>query len=160
LTGAVGAFAGFYPSLILSVIFCEVVIDKTSSKCYEVGTYSGTALSMAIGTGLGVMAVGYLLDGKARTGATLGGSLMGSAIGLTIGLSAGMDLLEMSPLLLGGAVVGATFLYALSDAYFPDPTRRIAPARKEKAEDEYARVLPMISTTRAGGIIGGLVGRF
>jgi hypothetical protein len=158
LTGAVGGFAGFFPSFGLSVIVCELVLDKTGTKCLEVGTYAGTALSASIGTGLGVMAVGYLLDGRARTGATLGGALMGSALGLTIGLAAGMDFLELSPLLLVGPAVGATLLYALSDAFFPDPTRTVAPARKEV--DEYARVMPMVSTTRTGGIIGGLVGRF
>jgi len=65
----------------------------------------------------------------------------------------------MAPFLLVGPAVGATLVYAFSDAFFPDPSRRIAPARKEEV-DEYARVLPMVSTTRTGGVIAGLVGRF
>jgi hypothetical protein len=160
LTGAVGGVAGFFPSLVLSIVVCEVILESTGTKCLEVATYSGTAVGVSLGAGLGVMAVGYLFDGRARTGATLGGALMGSALGAAIGLLSGMDIVYMSTLLLVGPAVGATFLYALSDAYFPDPTRRVAPARKEKEEDEYVRVLPIISTTRTGGLIAGLVGRF
>jgi hypothetical protein len=144
--------------LVLSIIVCELVLDTTGTKCLEVATYSGAAVGASFGAGLGVMAVGYLLDGKARTSATLGGALMGSAMGATIGLLSGMDIVETSALLLVGPVVGATLLYTLSDAFFPETTRKVAPARKEV--DEYARVLPMVSTTRTGGIIGGLVGRF
>jgi hypothetical protein len=51
-------------------------------------------------------------------------------------------------------------LYAISDNLNPEPTRRIAPTRKEVNVDEYARVLPMISTTPAGGIFAGLAGQF
>jgi hypothetical protein len=159
LGGVAGGIVGLFPSFALSVVFCEVVFDGLDADCLESITYAGTALSVTIGAGLGVMAAGYLLDGKARTGATLGGAVISSAIGVTIGLFHGMDLLDMAPFLLVGPAVGATLVYAFSDAFFPDPSRRIAPARKEEV-DEYARVLPMVSTTRTGGVIAGLVGRF
>lgn len=149
---------GFFPSLAISIIACEAILDSPGTECWEVATYSGTALSVSIGAGLGVMAVGYLLDGKARFGATLGGALGGSVLGLAIGLSSGRKLLETAPYLFVGPILGATFFYTLSDAFFPETTRTVAPARKEA--DEYARVLPMVSTTRNGGIIGGLVSRF
>jgi len=160
LTGIAGGFVGAFPSFTLALIGCEAILDTSGTECLEVATYSGTAVSASIGAGLGVMAVGYLFDGRARTGATLGGALLGSGLGATIALVSDMGIVEMSALLLVGPALGATVFYALSDAYFPDPTRRVAPTRKEKEEDEYARVMPMVSTTRTGGIIGGIIGQF
>jgi hypothetical protein len=155
---------GVYPSFAFSAVICEVILDTEGTTCLELLTYSGTALSVSIGAGLGVLGVGHLLGGRARFGATIAGALAGSALGLVIGLASGGDLIDTAPLLLVGPALGATLLYALSDASFPDPRRPAAPARRDKDEDEYedeyALVLPMVSTTRTGGIIGGLVGRF
>lgn len=159
LGGAVVGFVGIYPSFAFSFVACEVLFEGgKATDCAIAGTYSGTALSVSIGSAIGVMAVGRLLDGRGRFGAALGGALLGSALGTAIGLGSDMDLVELSALLFVGPAVGATLFYAFSDAFFPDLTRPVAPPRKEV--DEYARVAPMISTTRTGGIIGGLVGRF
>jgi MFS family permease len=127
--------------------------------CFETLFTSGVGLATSIGAGLGVVAVGYLLDGRARVGATIAGALAGSVVGAAIALSTDKGSDALPPFLWVGPVLGATLVYALSDAFFPDPTRIIAPDEKEE-EDEYARVLPMISTTRTGGIIGGIVGQF
>lgn len=160
LAGAVVGAVGIYPSFAYSLLSCEALFDGgKATDCVIIATYSGIALSVSIGVGIGVAAVGHLLDGRGRFGAALGGALGGSAVGAAIGLlSSEDDLIKMSSYLVVGPVVGAMLLYGLSDAFFPGPTRPVAPARK--GEDEYARVLPMVSTTRTGGIIGGLVGRF
>jgi hypothetical protein len=169
LAGALGGLVGIYPVFGLSFVFCDAIHDGSkATDCALLLTYAGTALSVSIGAGLGVLGVGHLLDGKARFDATIAGALAGSAVGAVIGLSSGLNVYEMAPLLLLGPVLGATLLYALSETYFPDPKRLAAPARKDKDKDKdedeygdgYACVLPMVSTTRTGGIIGGLVGRF
>ncbi len=122
-------------------------------------------MSTSLGAGLGVVGVGYLLGGKARVGATLGGALAGSLVsGIMFFLSERQELGNAIPFLLVWPTLGATLVYALSDAFFPEPTRSVAPAGKDKnkarEEDEYVRVLPMVSATRTGGIIGGFIGRF
>jgi hypothetical protein len=159
LGGAVVGFVSAYPAFTLSFVTCEALFDDDEAiDCLILGTYAGTALGVSIGAGIGVMAIGHLLDGRGQMGAALAGALAGSAVGAAIGFSYDMDFVDMSVLLFVGPVVGATLLYTLSDAFFPGPARKVAPAREEV--DEYARVLPMISTTRTGGIIGGIVGRF
>jgi hypothetical protein len=151
---------GIYPSFTLSLIFCEALLNEESATdCLIIATYSGTALGVSIGAGIGVAAVGHLLDGRGRFGAALGGALGGSAVGAAIGLlSSEEDFIKLSSYLVVGPIVGAMVLYALSDAFFPGPARPVAPARQEV--DEYAQVLPMVSTTRTGGVIAGLAGRF
>lgn len=159
LTGAVGGVVGIIPAYTLSILTCVVLLDGSkATDCAIAGTYAGTALSVSIGTGIGVFAVGRLLGGRGQSGAALGGALLGSALGTAIGLGSGVDIVYVSALLLVGPAVGATLLYAISDGSFPDPTRPVAPPSEEV--DEYAWVLPMVSTTRTGGIIGGLIGRF
>jgi hypothetical protein len=160
LFGGVGAAASLIPVYAISVLICEgSIFGSTHSTCFETLFTSGVGLATSIGAGVGVVAVGYLLDGRARVGATIAGALVGSVVGGVIALSTGKESVDLAPFLWVGPVLGATLVYALSDAFFPDPTRIIVPDEKEE-EDEYARVLPMISTTRTGGIIGGIVGRF
>jgi hypothetical protein len=164
LAGAVGGAVGFLPALAYSAVFCDLIRDGTSATdCTYALAFSGTALSVSIGAGLGVMGVGHLLDGKARFGAVLGGAMLGSAVAGAIARQNGWALLDLETmgLLWIAPVIGATLAYAVSGAYYPDPTRRIRavpPAPKD--EDEYVQVLPMFGPTQTGGIIGGLAGRF
>jgi hypothetical protein len=164
LAGAAGGIVGFFPVFGFSAVVCDVIRrGELDTDCVGVLTYAGTALSVALGAGLGVMGAGYLLDGRARLGAVLFGALAGSAVGGALARSRGTGLLDGETIILlwAGPVIGATLGYALSDVLFPDPSRRIRavpPASED--EDEYALVLPVIGTTRTGGIIGGLAGRF
>lgn len=161
LLGGVAGIASAIPVYVIAVLVCEgSIFGSTRSVCFESLFFSGVGLSASIGAGLGVVAVGYLLDGRARVGAAMGGALVGSAVGAAIPLLSGKEPESAVPFMLAGTALGATLFYALSDAFFPDPTRAIAPDGKDEDEDEYAWVLPMVSTTRTGGIMGGLVGRF
>jgi hypothetical protein len=92
----------------------------------------------------------------------MAGALAGSALGVALVLTSAdrsaennLFLMVLSP------AIGATLFYALSDAFFPEPSRVLPRDRDEKKpKDEYVRVLPLLTPTATGGVMGGLVGRF
>lgn len=162
LAGSVGAFAFAVPAFIVGFFACEgngtLGID---SDCLNTVTYISAGVGASLGAGLGVMGAGYILGGRARLGAVMGGAMASSAVMVLAVLSTSERDFDAHALyFLGAPVLGATVIYLLSDAFFPDPTRVPAPDRKPDPEDEYVRVLPMLTPTLTGGVMGGLVGRF
>jgi hypothetical protein len=162
LAGALVGLGGVYPAFVIGVMACENRPDsKSRNSCLETALYTGFGVGASLGAGLGVLGVGFLLGGEARPGAVMAGALAGSALGAAFVLtSAGRDAKENLLLLLVSPAIGATVLYALSDAVFPEPSRVIPRDRDDKPEDEYVRILPMLTPTATGGVVGGLVGRF
>jgi hypothetical protein len=162
LAGGVGGFAFALPAFIVGFLACEGNGTLgTDSDCINKVTYISAGVGASLGAGLGVMGAGYILGGRARLGAVMAGAMAGSAITVLAVLSTTERDFEGSALyFLAAPVLGATVVYLLSDAFFPDPTRVPASDRKPAHEDEYVRILPMLTPTLTGGVLGGLVGRF
>jgi hypothetical protein len=159
LAGAVGGFAGAIPGFIIGILACDG--PPYRGPCLDNYTLTGFGITSTLGAGLGVMGIGYVLGGEARTSAVMAGAAAGSAFGVALMVfSANSSLKDIAPYLVVGPALGATLLYTLSDAFFPEPARAIAPTRKVDPEDEYVQVLPMLTPTRTGGVLAGLVGRF
>lgn len=154
LVGAVVGGVGFFLAVVVLVgdwLFLDEALFKDREGSVLLG---GTALGAALGAGLGVGAVGALMKGRGELRAALLGAFLGG--GLALGLARGLDA-SGNTVVIGGLVgssIGAMVAYAISEALAPD--RTITPA------DEYASlsVLPMLGSTRSGGVMAGLVGRF
>lgn len=162
LAGTLVGVGGVFPAFVIGVLACETRPDHASrTSCLETALSTGFGVGASLGTGLGVIGVGYLLGGEARSGAVMAGALAGSALGAAFVLTSA-DRSDKDNLVLWvvSPAIGATLLYALSDAFFPEPSRVIPRDRDDKPEDEYVRVLPLLTPTARGGIVGGLVGRF
>lgn len=163
LAGGVGGFAFAVPAFIVGFFACEgngsLGID---SDCLNKATFISAGIGASLGAGLGVMGAGYLLGGRARLGAVMAGGMASSAlIVLAVLSTSSRDFGGSGPYFLAVPALGATLMYLLSDAFFPDPSRVPNPEqRKPPSEDEYVRVLPLLTPTLTGGVMGGLVGRF
>lgn len=148
--GAVG-----YVLAVVVLVGDWLFLDEALFKGHEGSVLiAGTALGAAMGAGLGVGAVGALMKGRGQLRAALLGAFLGG--GLALGLAWGLDASGRTAVI-GGLVcssLGATVAYAISEALAPERTGTIA--------DEYASlsVLPMLGSTRSGGVLAGLVGRF
>lgn len=162
VAGSLVGFAGLLPAFIIGVPVCESRPTSASrSSCLDTALYTGFGVGASLGAGLGVLGMGYLLKGEARTGAVMAGAVAGSALGAAFLLTYDRrDTKDHLMILVLAPTAGATLLYALSDAFFPEPSRPLSRDRKEQPEDEYVRVLPMLTPNRTGGIMGGLVGQF
>jgi len=162
LAGGLVGLGGVFPAFIIGVMSCENRPDsKSRNSCLDTALYIGFGVGASLGAGLGVIGMGFLLGGEARSGVAMAGALAGSALGAALVLtsadrSAGNNLFLMvlSP------SIGATLFYALSDAFFPEPSRVPPRGRDDKPKDEHVRVLPLLTPTATGGLVGGLVGRF
>jgi hypothetical protein len=153
LGGAVG-YASLVPLFLLSLPFCEgSIIDGSSGTCDNL-SYAGMATSAAFGAAVGVTAVGKLLDGRGTFWSTALGALLGTASAATIGLAVEPRTAVFVGVVLAGSALGATMGYAISEIYAPAPTR---PAPRAGTG---VSILPVVSATRTGGLVGGLVGRF
>ncbi|KFE64844.1 hypothetical protein [Hyalangium minutum] len=165
LAGSLVGLGGVFPAFIIGVMACESRPTNASrSSCLDTALYTGFGVGASLGAGLGVLGMGYLLKGEARTGAVMAGALAGSALATALLITSDRrDTKDHLMLLVLAPTAGATLLYALSDAFFPELSRAVAPGRgdtPQSDEDEYVRVLPMLTPTLSGGIVGGLIGRF
>lgn len=163
LAGTLVGFGGVFPAFIIGAMECKNRPDHASrSSCLDTALYTGFGVGASLGAGLGVIGMGFVLGGEARSGVVMAGALAGSALGAAYILTLDeRDARNNLWLLLVSPTIGATLLYALSDAFFPEPSRVLPRDLDEKKpKDEYVRVLPLLSPTATGGIVGGLVGRF
>jgi hypothetical protein len=154
LAGAVG-YASIVPLFLLSLPFCAGdILEGSSDNTCENLIYTGMATSAAFGAAVGVTAVGKLLNGRGTFLPTVLGALLGTASAATIGFTADPNTALFVAVVLAGSALGATTGYAISEIYAPAPTR---PAPRAGSG---VSVMPVVSATRTGGLIGGLVGRF
>jgi hypothetical protein len=152
LGGTVLGLVGGIPGAVIAIeaAFC----DGCGS---DAGFLAGASLSFAgltLGSALGIKGLGSLLDGEGRFLTTLVGTSLGAlgglALGFIVGLGAGSELWFIPAL--AGPIVGGIIAYenshanALRELSAPSPSG--------------AAVLPVVSVSPQGGIIGGLVGRF
>lgn len=152
LGGTVLGIAAGIPGAILAIegAFCE--------SCESLGGFfAGASLSFAgltLGSALGIKGLGSLLDGEGRFLTTLAGTSLGAlgglGLGLVIGWGAGSELWFI-PILVG-PLVGGIIAYEISHANFRWEHAVPGPSGSE--------LLPVISVSPRGGIIGGLAGRF
>jgi hypothetical protein len=154
ILGGVVGYASVVPLFLLSLPFCEgSIIDGSSDTCENL-IYVGMATSAALGAAVGVTAIGKLLDGRGTFWATALGALLGTASAATIGFTIEPRTAVFAGVILAGSALGATTGYAISELYAPAPTR---PAPRAGSG---VSVIPVVSATRTGGLMGGLVGRF
>jgi hypothetical protein len=149
LGGSVLGLIGGVPGAVLAVseAFCD--------GCGSDGEFLlGVSLSFAgltVGSALGIKGLGSLLDGEGRFLSTLVGTSLGALGGLGLGLiiafSAGSELWFVP--VLAGPIVGGIIAYENSHAA----------ALRERSAPE-TTVVPVVSVSPRGGIIGGLAGRF
>jgi hypothetical protein len=146
-----------FPLYLSSFVACGAGNEESSAEDCVVGiTYTGIALSATAGVGLGVGAMGALLNGRGRFGPALGGAAVGAAVGLGIAFASGAT--ENKPFVINGlvgATLGATLAYAIFDALASERTSAAA-----RLGDTGPSVQPVLGATRSGGLVGGLVGRF
>jgi hypothetical protein len=152
LGGSVLGIAAGIPGAILAVegAFCDGC-ESTG------GFFAGVSLSFAgltLGSALGIKGMGSLLGGEGRFLSTLAGTSLGGvsglALGLIIGFAAGSELWIIPTL--AGPIVGGIIAYELSHAN----ALRENPALSSSGTG----VIPVVSVSPGGGIIGGLAGRF
>lgn len=152
LGGSVLGIAGGIPGAVLAISagFCD--------GCESLGGFfAGVSLSFAgltVGSALGIKAMGSLLGGEGRFLTTLAGTSLGGVsglgLGLIIGFAAGSELWIIPTLV--GPIVGGIIAYELSHA-------NALQARSEPSSPGMG-VIPVVSVSPGGGIIGGLAGRF
>jgi hypothetical protein len=121
------------------------------------GVWAGLGLALGglfLGTAFTITQVGYWMDGQGSFWPTLAGVVVGSLTGLLVGVavaaSAGAP--GAIPMILGPSV-GGVIAYELSDT-------RNRSAAAEGAGPEPRIILPMMTVSPRGGIIGGFVGTF
>lgn len=151
LGGTVLGIAGGFPGAALAV--GEAFCDGCGS---EAGFLAGVSLSfvgLTVGSALGIKGLGSLLDGEGRFLSTLAGTTLGGLGGLGLGLIiafAGSELWILP--VLAGPILGGIIAYENSHANFLQ--EHSAPSASGTS------VIPVISVSPQGGIIGGLAGRF
>lgn len=156
VVGAVMGAGSIIPIFFLNIPFCGGdLIEGTAGVGCRITYLGPIALIGATGAGLGVAGVGTILQGQGRIGATLAGAVVGAAGGISLAFATDVKKLETFALYgLVSSALGATVVYALTDAFFPEPPFATSRARQGLS------VLPVLSATRAGGLMGGLAGRF
>ncbi len=155
LGGALG-YASIYPLLLLSFPICKGSFSEgPSGRACELGLSAGIGVSAALGAAMAVTAVGRLLHGRGRFWHTALGALLGIGAASTIALTTDLRDAVFIATVLTGSALGATAGFAISESYFPVEPKQAAPRAGAGAS-----VMPVVSTTRKGGILGGLVGRF
>jgi hypothetical protein len=149
---ATGALGGAIVSSLFLMPFCLESIRDPSQGCI-VGFVAITSLgAAALGIG-SVYAVGNALGGHGRPLPTLLGGLLGMTMGAVSGTVAANNLVLFLGLGIGpiiGAVVGYEISHSLTDA----PS---APTARRQTGFE---LVPVVSATPRGGLMGGLAGRF
>jgi hypothetical protein len=147
---ALGLIAGIPGGLILA----EAAFNSGST----VGTIVGGGLAVAglsFGSALGIKGLGSLLDSEGRFLSTLAGASVGGlgalGLGLIVALVGGPGELGVIPVLIA-PIVGGIIAYESSHA----------DALRERAvpSSSTASVVPVISVSLRGSVVGGLAGRF
>jgi|GEM_PF-6126103 len=129
--------------------------EACSSDGDDLAATSVILTSFTVGTTLGVYGAGVLLGGRGSYLPTLAGGVLGVVTGAAIFYS-NRNFATLA-LLLGGPLVGSMVSYELSHGYAPPGPE--LPAGKPRAETGLQWV-PVIAATPAGGLLGGLAGRF
>jgi hypothetical protein len=147
---ALGLIAGIPGGLILA--------EAAFSSGSTVGTIVGGGLAVAglsFGSALGIKGLGSLLDGEGRFLTTLAGASVGGlgALGLAliVALVGGPGELGIIPVLIA-PIVGGIIAFESSHAN--------ALQERSAQSSSTASVVPVISVSPRGGVIGGLAGRF
>jgi hypothetical protein len=133
-------------------------VDVLRGRCFDCShDYTRPIfLGAGPGSGLGVYAAGRLMGGE--------GGFLGTMAGAVLGTGSAFLLLETddgpSTLAreLGTALMplaGAIFAYEISNALAGSP-----PSPSPGGSGEAPSLVPVASTTKEGGVLGGLVGRF
>lgn len=96
-----------------------------------------------------VYGMGTFLEGQGTLGSTMVGGILGMGVGIAVIAVSQGTAWYAAPLAPG---LGAAIAYEISNSYV-----RSLPVR-----DEFAgiQLMPVLSTTREGGLLGGLAGRF
>jgi hypothetical protein len=150
LGGSALGIAGGIPGAYIGIL---AAFESSSAA----GFFAGVSLSFAgltVGSALGIKGLGSLLDGEGRFGTTLLGSTLGGLAGLGLGLIVGFAAGSEAWILpvLAGPVIGGIIAYENSHASALQ--RRSAPVSPEMS------VVPVVSVSPRGGVIGGLAGVF
>jgi hypothetical protein len=115
--------------------------------------YGLMGLGAATGSLLGIMGAGALMDGEGRAGPTFAGVALGALLGAAVG---GPMLFVMGPaslvFVIAGPIIGGILAY--------EGSHDEAIAKKQRLTRAGVRVMPVVSTTRSGGLLGGLAGSF
>ncbi len=148
LGGSLIGFVGLLPGAYLSIRG----ISSESSDQFFTGL-AVMAVGLSTGASLGVVGAGGLVGVEGRFLPTFAGAGLGMGAGLLLALTIGPTVGEIAfiPMLAApiiGAIVGYEFSHARALATEPAPTET-AP-----------QVMPLVTVTPRGGILGGLVGRF
>jgi hypothetical protein len=148
LGGSLLGFVGFVPGAYV-MINGDIHGNETQ---FGVGL-SLTGIGLTAGATFGVVGAASLLGGEGRFLPTLAGSGLGLVGGMLAALALGPQIGEAAflALIMGppiGALIGYEYSHAKALESGPAPTAS-AP-----------RVMPLVTVTPRGGILGGLVGRF
>jgi hypothetical protein len=154
VAGMVG-YASLFPLFLAVSPFCKggLIDGFADEKCNQ-AISAGMTVGAAFGASLGVHSIGRLLYGRGKYWHTLLGALAGTAPGAVLGLTADLRTAPFIAILLASQSIGATVAYALSDSSF------VPPEDSSPRAASSIPVLPVVSATRAGGLMGGLIGRF
>jgi hypothetical protein len=153
VTGMMGVILGTVPTAVVAIPFCVGADDFDSDPTCAIAIGTGLSLSYSVGITLGVTLIGNRLGGQGDGVLTFLSALAGAALGSGIGIatqSTGALILGLSI----GPLIGATMGYEISH------TLNTQPLGPELQARSGFRVMPVISATPGGGILGGLAGRF
>jgi hypothetical protein len=131
-------------------------LEPCSSTGDEIVINTLVVSSLMAGSALGVYAAGRLMKGRGSflptiAGAAIGATVAGAALA-TGETAAGVLLLLSAPLT--GAIIGYEVSNALAEAEAEPAVGALRPGAGS------LEVLPVIAVTPAGGLLGGLAGRF
>jgi hypothetical protein len=152
LLGTVAGAVGAIPGTLL--VFETICFDSCSGD--PAGVYVGLVLAVGglIGaSALGIDLVGDAMGGQGRFWATALGTVLGALGGLIAGgaVAATAGAAGLIPAILGPAV-GGVIAYEISHSSVIDEAAAASASRP--------RLVPLVSVSPGGGVIGGLAGRF
>lgn len=152
LGGSIGVTVGILPGGLLA----------TSGLCFDCSDVSepqlvlGTTLAfagMAAGSAVGIAGAASLLHGEGLFWPTLAGAASGMLAGIlcAIALAATLEAYAIVPMALG-PIAGGIIAYEFSHAR--------AVSERRRRETSGTQVLPLVTMSPKGGVIGGLAGSF
>lgn len=154
--GIIGSFGGAMAGAIVSgfvlLPFCLESLRDPSRGCI-VSFLALASLGATAGATACIYWMGGALGGQGRLPPTILGALLGATMGAVSGTVSSNNLVLFLGLGIGpiiGAVVGYEISHSLEDA-------SSAPTSQRRTGFE---VLPVLSATPRGGLMGGLAGRF
>ncbi|WP_044189695.1 hypothetical protein [Hyalangium minutum] len=150
IMGLAGAIVGTIPTAILALPVCATSDEKPAC-----GVAIGASLSVsyAVGVTLGVSLVGRMTGGEGDGLVTFFAALAGSAVGAGIGVATQST---------AGLILGLTLTPVLFAVTAYELTHSMAMQRSqlELQARSKVRLMPVVSVTPQGGLLGGLAGRF